>query len=175
MQLSSAAGAAIRFARAMLEPRTAVILDTETTDLYGAICEIAVIDAATGKVLLDTLVNPGIPIEPDAAAVHGLTDAEVTADGVPDWPAVYRKLLRVTKNRTILAYHADYDRTVITAECARHGMTRSRLTDPAHWADVMIPRSDHAHSHCRLPNGGGHRALGDVRRTREHLLRMTAP
>ncbi|WP_280423132.1 3'-5' exonuclease [Nocardia carnea] len=175
MQLSSAAGAAIRFARAMLEPRTAVILDTKTTDSYGAICEIAVIDAATGKVLLDTLVNPGIPIEPDAQAIHGLTDAEVTADGIPDWPAVYRKLLGVTKNRTILAYNADYDKAVITAECARYGMKRSRLTDPAHWADVMIPRSHHAHSYRSLPNAGGHRALGDVRATRDHLVRMTAP
>src|SRR6266545_3782008 len=46
---SAAAGAAIRFAGAMLEPGRVVICGTETTDLYGAVCEIAVIDAATGK------------------------------------------------------------------------------------------------------------------------------
>lgn len=45
IQLHSAAGAATRFARAMLEPNTAVILDTETTDLFGAVIEVAVIDA----------------------------------------------------------------------------------------------------------------------------------
>jgi hypothetical protein len=39
----------------------------------------------------------------------------------------------------------------------------------------MIPRSDHAHSRRWLPNGGGHRALGDVEQTRQHLIRMTAP
>ncbi|MGW4093747.1 hypothetical protein [Nocardia sp. NPDC004750] len=46
---------------------------------------VAVIDAATGKALLDTLVNPGpgMPIAPGAFAVHGITDAEVTADGRP--------------------------------------------------------------------------------------------
>src|SRR5947209_3141349 len=31
------------------------------------------------------------------------------------------------------------------------------------------------HSHRWLRNGGGHRALGDVEQTRQHLLRMTAP
>lgn len=175
IQLHSAAGAAVRFARAMLEPGRAVVLDTETTDLHGAICEIAVIDACTGKTLLDTLVNPGVPIQPDAYAVHGITDSEVTAPGVPDWPTVYKRLLRVTKDRIVLAYNADYDRGVIAADCHRHGLRRTRLARLSHWADVMMPRSDHAHSRRRLPNGGGHRALGDVEQTRQHLLRMTAP
>lgn len=175
IQLHSRAGAAIRFARAMLEPGRAVILDTETTDLYGAVCEIAVIDAATGRTLLDTLVNPGAPIVPGATAIHGITDAEVTAPAVPDWKTVYKRLLRVTKNRIVLAYNADYDRSVITADCARHGIRRTRLAAADHWEDVMVPRSEHAHSRRWLRNGGGHRALDDVQQTRRHLLRMTAP
>ncbi|MGV9679123.1 3'-5' exonuclease [Nocardia sp. NPDC003482] len=175
IQLGAVAGAAIRFARSRLEPGAAVILDTETTDLYGAICEIAVIDAATGRVLLDTLVNPQAPITAGAAAIHGLTDTEVTAAGVPTWPQVYRRLLRVTRGRRILAYNADYDHTVIAQDCARHGITRTRLTDRALWDDVMVPRSDHTHTHRWLPNGGGHRALADTLTTRQHLLRMTAP
>lgn len=175
IQLWSSAGAAIRFARAMLEPDAAVILDTETTDLHGAICEIAVIDAGTGQTLLDTLVNPGVPIEQGAYQVHGITDSEVTAAGVPDWPTVYKRLLRVTKDRTVLAYNAKYDLGVIAAECHRYGMRRSRLTQPTHWADVMARRSDHAHTRRWMPNGGGHRALGDVQQTRQHLMRMTMP
>lgn len=175
IQLHSEVGAAIRFARAMLAPGAAVILDTETTDLYGAICEIAVIDACTGKTLLDTLVNPGVPITPGAAAVHGLSDAQVTADGVPSWPAVYKRLLRITQGRTVLAYKADYDQHVVTADCTRYGITRTRLADPTCWADVMVPRSEHARSTRWLPNGGGHRALDDTHTTRTHLQRMTAP
>jgi DNA polymerase III epsilon subunit-like protein len=175
MQLHSAAGAAIRFARAMLEKDAAVILDTETVSLHGAVCEIAVIDACTGKTLLDTLVNPGVPIEQGAFEVHGITDSMVTAPDVPDWKTVYKRLLRVTKDRIVLAYNADYDRGVITSDCERHGVRRSRLADIGHWADVMVPRSDHAHSRRWLRNGGGHRALGDVEQTRQHLLRMTSP
>lgn len=175
IQLHSDAGAAIRFARAMLEPGKAVILDTETTDLFGAICEVAVIDACTGRTLLDTLVNPGVPITSGAYAVHGISDEEVTADGVPDWKTVYHRLLRVTKDRVVLAYNADYDQSVIVADCARAGIGRTRLAEAQHWADVMVPRSDHARSRRWLPNGGGHRALGDVQETRRHLQRMTAP
>ncbi|MGA4800511.1 hypothetical protein [Streptomyces lavendulocolor] len=43
-----------RRARQLLEPGAAVVLDTETTDLYGQTIELAVVDAATGKVLQDT-------------------------------------------------------------------------------------------------------------------------
>lgn len=175
MQLHSAAGAAIRFARAMLEENAAVILDTETVSLHGAVCEIAVIDACTGKTLLDTLVNPGVPIEQGAYEIHGITDSMVTAPDVPDWKTVYKRLLQVTKDRIVLAYNADYDRGVITRDCERAGIRRTRLAQQSHWADVMVPRSDHAHSRRWLRNGGGHRALGDVQQTRQHLLRMTAP
>lgn len=42
----------------LLEPGIGVILDTETTDLDGRIIEISIIDAATGTVLMDQLINP---------------------------------------------------------------------------------------------------------------------
>jgi len=61
--------------------------------------------------------------------VHGITDSEVSAPGVPDWPTVYTRLLRVTRGRTVLAYNADVDRAAITADGVRHGISRSRLAD----------------------------------------------
>ncbi|MGW5081417.1 3'-5' exonuclease [Micromonospora echinospora] len=42
-----------------------------------AVIEIAVIDAHTGAALLDTLVNPGMPIQPGAQAIHGITGDDV--------------------------------------------------------------------------------------------------
>lgn len=173
IELGCETGAAIRFARAMLEPGAAVIVDTETTDLFGAVCEIAAIDANTGRVLLDTLVNPETPIQSGAEDIHGISDDEVAQ--APRWPAVYRQLLQITHGRTILAYNADYDYDVILADCRRHDITPRQLADRAHWADVMLPRSAHARTQRWLPNGGGHRALDDVYQTRQHLLRMTEP
>jgi DNA polymerase III epsilon subunit-like protein len=167
------AAAATRFARAMLEPGRAVIVDTESVCMGGPICEIAVIDAASGATLLDTLVNPGVPVTPAATAVHGLADAEVTAPGINRWPAAYRQLLEITHGRVILAYNADYDRAVITTDCARYGFHNTPLAAAEHWADVMAPRADHCRSTRWLPNGGAHRALADAQQTRRHLQRMT--
>lgn len=169
------AAAAVEFARSMTAPGAAVIIDTETVSMGGAICEISVIDAASGVVLIDTLVNPGVPIEAEASAIHGITDGDVAAEGVPTWPQVYPDLLRATRDRVALAYNADYDRSVIAADCARYGLACERLGAADQWADVMVQRSAHARTDRWLPNGGGHRALGDVRRTRAHLLAMTVP
>lgn len=164
---------AVDFARAMLRPGRAVILDVETVSLLGPVCEIAVIDASSGVVLLDTLVNPGAAIDPNAYAVHGITDAQVCAHGVPAFPEVFPRLQAVTAGRTVLAYNADYDRDTVWADCRRYGLLDSWLMDPDHWADVMVRRSQHRYTTRLLKNGGGHRAADDVAETRRHLLDMT--
>ena len=45
---------AVTWARTMLSPHRAVVIDCETTDLPGALCEIAVVDTS-GQILLTTL------------------------------------------------------------------------------------------------------------------------
>lgn len=173
MALATEAGAAVNWARAMLEPGVAVLLDTETTDLFGAVIEIAVIDAHTGATLLDTLVNPGVPIQPGAQAVHGLTDADV-ADA-PGWAEVVPQLLEVTAGRQVLCYNADYDASVVRADTTRAGLPLGHLADDDRWGCVMLRRSDWTRARRWLPLGAGHRALGDTRAAREVLLGMTAP
>jgi DNA polymerase III epsilon subunit-like protein len=173
LALATEAGAAVNWARDMLAPDTAVILDTETTDLFGAIVEIAVIDTATGKTLLDTLVNPGCPIEAGAQAIHGISDADV-ADA-PTWDKVLPKLKRITKDRLVLAYNADYDETVVRVDTRAAGLKLGHLADADRWGCVMLRRSDWCRSWRWLPLGGGHRALGDTQAARQVLLQMTAP
>ncbi len=171
--LSTSAGAAVNWARAMLEPGAAVILDTETTTLHGAIVEIAVIDACTGKPLLNTLVRADQPIEPEAHAIHGIADTDLV--DAPTWSAVLPKLLRITRKRTVLAYNADYDHYVVTADTERAGLKLRHLADPDRWGCIMIRRSDWTRCARWLPLGGGHRALGDTQEARKRLLEMTAP
>lgn len=171
--LSTAAGAAVNWARAMLEPGAAVLLDTETTDLFGAVVELAVIDAHTGATLLDTLINPGIAIEPGAQSIHGITAADLT--NAPTWPQVLPDLLQATAGRQILCYNADYDQAVITDDTRRAGLDLAHLADPDRWGCVMLARSDWTRSRWWLPLGAGHRALGDARAARDVLLGMTAP
>jgi len=167
--------AATRFARSVLREGVAVIVDTETVSMGGAICEIAVVDAHTGRPLLNTLVNPRCPMTPAAQAVHGISEREVTAAHVPSWAGVHDRFAQIVDGKVVLAYNADYDRQVVADDCRRYGVDASGSTSHAHWwADVMSPRSDFEGTSRRLRNGGGHRALGDVELTRRHLLRMAA-
>jgi hypothetical protein len=167
------AGAAIRWARAMREPGAAVILDTETTDLDGYVVEVAVVDAATGATLLDTLVDPGCPIQPGAQAVHGITAADVA--GAPPLSEVLPELLTVTRGRTVLAYNAAFDAGVIARHTSRDQLDPGHLAEAGRWACLMGRRSAWALRYRWLPLGGGHRALGDCQTAYHLLCAMTAP
>ena len=164
---------AVDFARTMLTAGRAVILDVETVSLLGPVCEIAVIDASSGALLLDTLVNPGVDMDPQAYAVHGITDAQVRAPGVPSFAEVFPRLRAVAQGRSVLAYNADYDRDTVWADCRRYGLCDDWLMNSGNWADVMVMRSQHRYTTRMLKNGGGHRAADDVAETRRHLLEMT--
>jgi len=159
--VATEAGAAIRWARAMREPGTAVILDFETTDLDGYVVEVAVVDAATGATLLDTLVNPGCPIQPGARAVHGISDADVA--GAPPLAEVLPQLLAVTRGRTVLAYNAAFDSGVIARHTRRDGLDPGHLEEDGRWACLMGRRSAWALRYRWLPLGGGHRASATAR------------
>lgn len=171
IHLDTGTGAVTRWARAMLEPGAAVILDTETTDLYGRIIEVAVIDACTGRVLLDTLVDPeDTPIAPSAFAVHGITAAML--EGAPVWDRVLPRLRKATKDRQILAYNADYDQRVILSDTMRAGRRPLHLAEDGRWGCIMGRRSDWLGTSRRLRLGGAHRAVGDCRTAREVLIEI---
>jgi DNA polymerase III epsilon subunit-like protein len=84
-----------------------VVLDTETTGLYGAeIVEISVI-GLDGNVLIDTLVKPKAPIPKEAKRIHGISD-KMVADK-PSWPEVWDKLFPIIKDKLILIYNSEFD------------------------------------------------------------------
>jgi hypothetical protein len=167
------AGAALRWARAMRTPGAAVILDTETTGLGGYVVEIAVIDAASGETLLDTLVNPQWPIEEDARRVHGLSDDIVSR--APLWTDVLPRLLEVTEGRTVVAYNAEFDASVVARHTERDGLEPGHLADDDRWSCLMDRRSEWLMKNRWLPLSGGHRALLDCLRAYELLGTMTEP
>lgn len=82
-----------------------LIIDTETTGLdpeRDRVCEIACLALdAEGKPLSDpelsfnTLVNSGIPIPPEASAIHHITDAMLT--DAPTWERVQAHLTKLHK------------------------------------------------------------------------------
>lgn len=162
------------WAKAVLADGAACIVDVETSGLDGSIIEIAVIDAATGDVLLDTLVDCSpVEIEPGAVEVHRLTAADLV--GAPRWPEVFATLAAVTASRVVLAYNANFDLGRVLHDCRRAGIDPAHLADPDRWQCVMARRCDALGLglNGRLRLGGGHRALADVRATRA-VLRILA-
>ena len=105
----------------LLAPGVGVILDTETTDLDGRIIEISIIDAATGAVLMDQLVDPqGVPICAQAQTVHHINVADLV--GAPTFAQVRPHLEQVLADRVIMAWNAPFDRERVEAEYALLGM-----------------------------------------------------
>ncbi|WP_332010932.1 3'-5' exonuclease [Streptomyces uncialis] len=170
--LCPAWGEVTREARALLEPGRAVILDTETTDLYGRTIEIAVIDAATGRKLMDTLVSPGdCEISDGARWVHGITD-EMVADKRP-FEKILPRLRKVTRDRIVCAYNAEFDRTVVLGDIARAGKKPMHLEPWSSWHCLMQMYSDWLGSYRWMRLGGGHRAAGDCESARQVLIEMS--
>jgi hypothetical protein len=156
---------AISQARTLLLPDRAVILDVETTDLHGRVVELAVIDT-TGRVLINTLVDPGCPIHPAAVAVHGITDGDVR--GAPTWDVVLPQLVDITVGRRIVAYNAAYDKAVVSDGADPHLRAWANRLDRGQWWCAMRARA-HAERGGWRRLEGGHRALGDVQATLEVL------
>ncbi|WP_185149733.1 3'-5' exonuclease [Streptomyces sp. Ag109_O5-1] len=118
------------------------------------------VDAATGEVLLETLVNPQTPVTSGALAVHGASDAMVA--GAPTWDQVLPEVLRVTGGWKILACNAEYDKTVAVADCQRVGANPHHLSGRGSWGCITCKRCDWEGLRDFLPLTGGHRGLGDA-------------
>ncbi len=173
-----------RAQQALANPQ-AVILDTETTDLDGYLVQIAVL-SGDGTVLLDTRLNPGAAISPDAQAIHGITAEMVAA--APRFQDMEAELQALLTDRPVWIYHADFDIGVLDREVER-AHPRDRHA-PGEWTPAW-PSA--LHHYCamelyaawvgewsdyyrnyrwqRLP-GGDHTALGDCQATLAVLKAM---
>ena len=156
----------------LADPRT-VVLDTETTGLYGYTCEIAVLDGK-GEFLLNTLVNPQAPVEPGARRVHGITDEELAS--APVFSDVWPKLAPILTGRRIVVWNAEFDSAVIRREVHRLFGDVSGNDWPSSWECAMRHYSDWYWDmddarFMRL--NGGHRAGEDCAAVYERLKEMT--
>src|SRR5262249_48538854 len=133
VSVSEARQEVIMWARQAMEERETLILDTETTglDAHDEVIQLAIIDLH-GNVLLDTLVKPTVCVTPEARTVHGITDQALT--DAPDFPDLYDAIAVLLGNRSVLAYHADFDRRILTQTSAKYGLPPFEV---AAWDCVM--------------------------------------
>ncbi|MGW2793592.1 exonuclease domain-containing protein [Streptomyces sp. NPDC001251] len=180
-------------------PHAYAILDTETTglDSDARVVEISITDGA-GTPLLDTLINPGMPIPDDARAVHGISDQDVAT--AQEFGDALPRITRALAGRQIIIYNRGYDTGVLAYELdhhhRRHTPTLPGMNVPDYemhpaaveWMDAqdwgrcaMLARAVHIgewssyHQSWKWPRlDGGHRALGDCRRVVEIVREMAA-
>lgn len=120
------------------------VLDFETTGVdvandRGVQVFFGVMDAAGQWIhRANLLINPGVPIPEGATAVHGITDADVQATGLP--PAEAYGWLRLAieeqlKTGAVLtAFNASFDLSLLHHELIRNGLEPldygNRVLDP---------------------------------------------
>ncbi|MFI6820842.1 exonuclease domain-containing protein [Micromonospora sp. NPDC050187] len=105
------------------------------------------------------LVDPGVPIPPDATDRHGITDEMVRANGRPPAEALAEIGSAVAKliadSTPLVAFCASYDVTALHTELARHGLP----SIPWERAIVIDPSVLHRQVEPRWYGG---RQLGDL-------------
>lgn len=157
-----------------------VYLDTETTGLGDTdqIIELAIINQQ-GQVLFNHRFKPSVPVHPKAAAVHGISNADLDhCLTVLDMsPALYALL----HNRHIVAYNAQFDIRLLQQSFAAYEVDTSWLNDvPVSCAMQLAAKvcgSTNRHGTISLINaakrlgikwqGKAHSALADAEMTRQ--------
>ncbi|EDU3770403.1 3'-5' exonuclease [Salmonella enterica subsp. enterica serovar Minnesota] len=123
-RMKSERGRAARLAHTWLS-QDPVFLDTETTGLddTAQALEIGLVNTR-GETIFETRLKPTVSIDPAAAAVHGISKAEL-ADA-PSWPDIAPQLLHHIGQRPMVIFNADFDTRILAQTAAAHN-------DPAGW------------------------------------------
>ncbi|EMD5224798.1 3'-5' exonuclease [Salmonella enterica] len=123
-RMKSERGRAARLAHTWLS-QDPVFLDTETTGLddTAQALEIGLVNTR-GETIFETRLKPTVSIDPAAAAVHGISEAEL-ADA-PSWPDIAPQLLHHIGRRPMVIFNAEFDTRILAQTAAAHN-------DPAGW------------------------------------------
>lgn len=182
---------AIEWAKSILLKDNVAILDTETTDFNGYICDIAIMDL-NGNVLLDTLINPMAEINYHAYKVHGLSIEQLVAK--PVFSDITNNLIDIFSKYHILIYNKKFDLAIIKNEI--HRMYENQHIGYKSMSNVFLkiksdclmwkyaayrnelneknPQSVFGLNYKLHKLNGGHRALMDVQKSLVFLKEMAS-
>ncbi|WP_425303891.1 exonuclease domain-containing protein [Salmonella enterica] len=106
-----------------------LFLDTETTGLGNTVqaLEIGLVNSQ-GETVYHTRLKPTVSIEPGAAAVHGISEAEL-ADA-PSWPDIAVQLRQHIGSRPLVIFNMDFDMRILKQTAAAH-------SDQADWLNAL--------------------------------------
>lgn len=151
---------------------TFVAFDFETTGLHPAtdrIIEFGAVKFRDRRVLgsFDVLVNPGIPVTPDALSVSGISEEMLASQ-----PAVEQALpdfLEFIRESVLVAHNAPFDMSFLRAalELAGRADVPNTVIDTQVLAQKAYPKLksyslQNLIAELHLPQGNAHRALDDA-------------
>lgn len=164
-------------------PPIFVVLDTETSGMRPddghSIVEIAAQKVVGRQVVEEfvTLVNPGHLMDRAAMEIHGISQAQLEAEG--RLPAqVFADFEHFVKALPLIAHNVGFDMAFLHAHYDR--LLRPRLTNPTIDSiglarQVLLLPSYSLQSVARflqIPQPNAHRALGDVETLRQVLFAL---
>jgi len=141
-----------------------LFFDTETTGLplwrepsshpdQPHIVDIAaeLVSDETGDVLaaVNLIINPGVPISAEVAAIHGITDEIATEQGVTPEDALRQFFGLVERADLIVAHNIDFDQRLVRIAAQR--LWRKEWTPPVQTFCTMKALTDV----CRIPKANG--------------------
>ena len=151
---------------------TFVAFDFETTGLYPAtdrIVEFGAVKFRGGEELerFERLANPGIPISPDAAAVSGISDADVA--GEPPVDEIVPEFVSFLADAVLMAHNAPFDLGFLRAAVQRLGQSDigNTIIDTQVLAMKAFPKRrsyglQNLATELALPPNRAHRACDDA-------------
>ncbi len=162
-----------------------VVFDTETTGLLphkDEIVQIGAVRMLRGRIIegevLNTLVDPGMPIPPPSTKVHGVSDAMVQS--APNIRDAGRSFHHFARDAVIVAHNAPFDMAFLRRHAKRmdvawdHPILDTVLlsavlfgASETHTLDALCDRLD-----VTIPTALRHTALGDAQATAEVLTKM---
>lgn len=167
-----------------LRPLAAFDLETTGVDLeQDRIVTAAVIETAadgTPSTEWSWLVDPGVPIPAEAAAIHGISTERAAAEGLPAADAIARitdVLEKILASGTpLVIMNAPFDLTILDRECRRHGVVplSDRLSELGPILDPLVldkhvdryrkgkRNLEALCTHYQLRHGGAHEASADA-------------
>lgn len=161
-----------------------VFVDVETTGLNVAngdrICEIALLRIQSDRETahFESLIHPQRPMGAGAMAVNGITDAMLA--GAPLFPSLIPSICRLLHNAVFVAHNAPFDLGFLRHEFE---LANQAFMVPAVVDTLVLAQAHYRFSHnslaaiatsLGLPNRTRHRAMADVRTTRQVLQRFIA-
>jgi len=160
-----------------------VIFDVETTGMKPedghAIVELAA-QRVRGREVVDTfqsIVNPGRKVDPEAAAIHGITDAVIAKVGKPLIEVIPAFML-FSEGTTLVAHNIRFDLGFLNNHLRLLGLPPmpNQTLDTLELARQKVLVASYAlgylAKHFQIPHPNAHRALADVEVTRQLLFKL---